>query len=158
MFSLGWQVMAGRPDWEKILAQFDVKTIVSRASTIDTGQKYPLLDRLQASPDWSLVFNTESSMVFVRNDSVPADWLQRYTRPKTRIDDTSLSEAHLMVKYNANRYMAWWEMAKIYTRRKQYKNALIAVKQHLARSPKPSPAAVQLQKQLERVVGNTGKR
>lgn len=154
MFKLGWQVMAGRPDWEQILEQFDVRTIVSRASTIDTGQKYPLLDRLRASPDWSLVFNTESSMVFVRNDSVPVNWLKQYTRPKERMDDTILSEAHLMIKYNANRYMAWWEMAQIYTRRKQYKNALFAVQQHLARSPRQSPAAIQLQQQLVMAMKN----
>ena len=87
-------------------------------------------------------------MVFVRNDSVPADWLKRYSRPKKRMDDTILAEAHLMVKYNANRYMAWWEMAGIYTKRKQYKNALFALNQHIARSPKRHPAAEKLRIQL----------
>lgn len=153
MFDLGWQVMAGKPDWEKILDKFEVKTIVTRASTIDTGQKYPLLDRLAAHPDWFLVFNSESSMVFVKRGSVADDWLRKYALPKEKMDDTILAESHLMVKYNANRYMAWWEMAQIYTKRKQYKNALLALNQHLARSPRQSPAALRLQKQLKGVVG-----
>ncbi len=152
MFQLGWNVMAGKPDWEEILDKFDVNTIVTRASTIDTGQKYPLLDRLAAHPDWYLVLNTESSMVFVKRGSVSEEWLREHARPKERMDDTILSEAHLMVKYNANRYMAWWEMAQIYTRRKEYKHALFTVNQHLARSPNQNPAAVKLRNQLNQAV------
>jgi cytochrome c-type biogenesis protein CcmH/NrfG len=68
------------------------------------------------------------------------------------MDDTILSESHLMVRFNPNRYMAWWEMAQIYTKRKQYKNALGALNQHIARSPRRNPAAEQLRKQLTQVV------
>jgi len=152
MFSLGWNVMAGKPDWEQILDRFEVNTIVTRASTIDTGQKDPLLDRLAAHSDWSMVFNSESSMIFVKRGSVPDDWLRKYAFSKKRMDDTILSEAHLMVKYNANRYMAWWEMAQVYTRRKQYKNALFALSQHIARSPRRNPAAEKLRNQLTQVM------
>lgn len=158
MFKQGWQVMAGKPDWEEILNKFDVKTIVTRASTIDTGQKYPLLDRLAAHPDWYLVFNTESSMVFVKSGSVSDDWVREHSFSKVKIDDTVLSEALLMIKYNPDRYMAWWEMAQIYTRRRQYKNALFTVNQHLARSPKRHPAAEKLRDQLTQAVNASGKK
>lgn len=152
MFQLGWNVMAGKPDWQSILDEFDVNTIVTRCSTIDTGQKYPLLDRLRASSEWSLVLNTESSLVFIRNGSMPEIWLQKYRQPKGFMDDTILSEAHLMVKYNPNRFMAWWEMAQIYAKRRQYKNALFALEQHLSRTPNRSPAAEQLHYQLTQVM------
>jgi hypothetical protein len=158
MFQLGWNVMAGKPNWQKILDKFSVKTIVTRASTIDTGQKYPLLDRLRVNLDWSLVFNTESSMVFVKRGSVSDRWLKRYAKPKERMDDTILSEARLMVSTNSNRYMAWWEMAQIYNRRKQYRNALFALNQHLARSPNRSPAAERLHRQLTQRMNTSGKK
>lgn len=148
MFRYGWDLMAGKAGWQSILNKFDVKTIVTRGSTIDTGQKYPLLDRLRFSNDWSLVFAADSSLVFVRNDSMPLSWLKRHALPKERIDDTLLSEAHLMVKYNPNRYMAWWSMAEIYTKRKQFKHALFAIDQHLARSPNRNPMAEKMRKQI----------
>jgi hypothetical protein len=156
MFKLGWDVLTGKPDWEQILNKFDVNTIVIRSSSFDTGRKYSLLDRIAAHPDWYLVFNTESSMVFVKRGSVSDNWLSKYAFSKKKMDDTILSEAHLNVKYNANRYMAWWEMAKIYTRRKEYKKALFTLNQHLARSPKRYPTAVKLHGHLTRVVYGAG--
>ncbi len=153
MFKLGWQVMAGRENWVEILDKFEVNTIVSRASTIDTGQEYPLLERLRISNDWHLVFNTESSMIFVRSGSVSEEWLNRYRRPKENIDDTILSEAHLMVSVNPNRYMAWWEMTEVYVKRQQYNYALSALKQHLARAPRPHPQAQKLYQQLSAKLG-----
>jgi len=150
MFQHGWNVMAGKPNWREILQRFDVNTIVTRASTIDTGQKYPLLDRLKASEEWHLVFNSESSMVFVRSGSVHPFWLKRHERPKEQIDNTVLSEANLMIRYNANRYMAWWEMAQIYMKRKQYAQAKFALEQHMARSPQRNPNAQRMYDQLLR--------
>lgn len=149
MFKLGWQVMAGHQGWDSILERFDVKTIVSRSATIDTGQKYPLLDQLRNNPDWSLVFNDESSMVFVLNNSVAPDWLKRYARPKSQIDNTVMSEAHLMTSVNANRYMSWWSMTEIYMKRKQYNHAWFAIQQYMKRAPRPSPQAVRIYRQLE---------
>jgi hypothetical protein len=149
MFQYGWNIMAGKPEWQQLLDQFKVNTIITRASTIDTGQRYPLLDRLALSPDWALVFNAESSMIFVRRGSVKDDWLHKYEKSKLKIQDTILSEALLMVSVNPNRYMAWWEMGLIYARRKQYANAVFALRQHLARAPMPNPAARKLLGQLE---------
>jgi len=156
MFNLGWNVMAGKPDWEQILDRFDVKTIVTRSSTIDTGQKYPLLDRLAVHPAWYLVFNGESSMVFVKRGSVADAWLEQYSRPKENMDNTILSEAKLMVGVNANRYMAWWEMAQIYAKRRQYRDALFALDQHISRTPQRNPAAERMRSQIAQVLNAAG--
>lgn len=149
MFDLGWTVMAGKPEWQEILDTFDVKTIVTRASTIDTGQRYPLLDRLRKSENWFLVFNDESSMIFVKRGSMPEAWMQKHVRPKRMMDDTILAEALLMVKVNPKRYMAWWEMSQIFLKRKDYKGALVTIRQHIARSPRPHPQALKIRDQLE---------
>ena len=148
MFSHGWNVMAGKPNWQEILDRFNVNTIVTRASTIDIGMKYPLLDRLKESVDWSLVFNTESSLIFVKNGAMPEHWIKRFAKPKERIDDTVLAEANLMVQFNANRYMAWLEMARIYEKRGFFNRALFAVNQHIARAPRPHPEALRMQQAL----------
>jgi hypothetical protein len=148
MFQLGWDVMAGKPDWELILNKFNVNTIVSRPSTIDTGRLYPLLDRLRTSENWALVFNSEASMVFIRKGSVPEEWLARYAKPKSRMDDTILSQAKLMVTVNPNRYMAWWEMARVYLKRKEYRNAYLAMRQHIKRTPRPSQQAQKIYQDL----------
>ena len=37
MFRLGFEVMTGQSGWEEILKRFYVQTIVTRASTYDTG-------------------------------------------------------------------------------------------------------------------------
>jgi cytochrome c-type biogenesis protein CcmH/NrfG len=84
--------------------------------------------------------------------------LKRYERPRERIDDTVLAEANLMVKYNPGRYMAWWEMAQIYAKRKQYKHALFALNQHLARSPNRNLAAEKLHRQLTQRMNASGKK
>ena len=150
MFRLGWNVMAGKPDWAAILDQFRVNTILTRSLTIDTGQKYPLLDRLVADPQWNLVFNAEASMVFVRETGVDRSWLLKHRRPKALVDDSILTETHLMLGTNPNRYMAWWEMAQIYYKRRQFKEARMAVEQHLMRAPRPvGPARDMLNRLLQ---------
>lgn len=154
MFRLGWNVMSGRHDWEQILNRFNVKTIVSRSATIDTGQRYPLLDRLRNHDAWSLVFNDESSLVFVRKGSVPDAWLKRYARPKEQIDNTVLNEAYLMTGVNPSRYMSWWSMTEIYMRRKQYSEAWYSLNQHLKWAPRPVPQATRLYQQLEPMYRN----
>ena len=148
MFRLGFEVMTGQPDWERILDRFAVQTIVTRASTFDTGEKFAFLDKLKGHRDWHLVFNSESSMVFVKEGSVPADWLRRFKRSKWNVDETVLAEAHLMVKESPDRYMAWWEMAQVYQQRQQYQYAFAALKQHLRRAPRPAPGAEQSYRML----------
>ena len=139
MFSKGWNVMAAKPGWQQILADFNVNTIVYRPMTIDTGQLYPFLDQLRVRQDWPLVFSDDTAMIFVRAGSVPEDWLAKHTLPKSRMNDTILATAHLMLKVNPQRYMAWWEMARVYLNREQYRNAHAALQQHLARTPQPGP-------------------
>ena len=148
MFRLGFEVMTGQSGWEEILKRFYVQTIVTRASTYDTGQKFAFLEYLKWSTDWHLVFNSESSMIFVREGSKSPEWIRRFARHKMAIDDTVLAEAHLMAQENPNRYMAWWEMAQIYLQRHQYQYAFAALKQHLRRAPQPAPGAEQAYQRL----------
>lgn len=141
MFKLGLQVMSGHPGWERILDRFEVKTVVTKACTVDTGQRYPVIDRLREHPEWALVFADESAMVFVREAAVNEDWLRRYRLPGHRVDDTILSEAILLTGVNPGRYKGWWEMARIYMTRKDYSKAFAALEQYLSRSPVRDPVA-----------------
>jgi hypothetical protein len=141
MYRLGWQVMAGKPGWEEILARFEVNTVVSKGCTVDTGQHYPLLDRLRESPEWTLVFTDGAAMVFVRNAAVEESWLAEYRLPESRVDDTILFEAQKLVDNNPGRYKAYWEIARISLERKDYRRAFDALGNYLSRSPQQDPVA-----------------
>ncbi len=141
MFNYGWRIMSGHPGWEGVLDKFGVKTIVSKACTVDSGQHYPLLDQLRESSQWALVFADESSLVFVRRDAVEENWLVQNRLPDERIDDTILSEARLLVQTEPQRYKGWWEIARIQMARRQYPEALFALENYLVRTPTRDPLA-----------------
>jgi len=141
MFNYGWRIMSGHPGWQELLDRFGVKTVVSKACTVDTGQHYPLLDKLRESPHWALVFADESSLVFVRTEAVDSTWLARHRLPDERIDETILSEAQLLVQTESQRYKAWWEIARIRLARRQYPEAFSALENYLMRTPTRDPLA-----------------
>lgn len=141
MFQYGWNVMAGQPDWQQILDQFDVNTIISKSCTMDTAQHYPLLDRLRESHDWSLVFQEGSSTVFVRNGSVDNEWLLKNRLNKGRIDDAILYEATLLVENDPARYVGWWEIARIQMERRRHREAFHALGRYLSYTPVRDPRA-----------------
>ena len=153
MFNYGWRVMSGHPGWESVLDKFGVKTIVSKACTVDSGQHYPLLDKLRENPRWALVFADESSLVFVRRDAVGEAWLARHRLPDERIDDTILSEALLLVQTESRRYKAWWEIARVRMARRQYPEALYALENYLMRTPTRDPLAENYYRILLPLVG-----
>jgi hypothetical protein len=149
MFSYGWRVMSGHPGWEGVFEKFDVKTVVTKACTVDTGQHYPIIDQLRKDPAWRLVFADVSGLIFVREDAVAADWLAHYELPDSRADDTILSEARLLVEMEPQRYKGWWEIARIQMARKDYPEALLALEQYLRRTPQRDLQAEQLWRMLD---------
>jgi hypothetical protein len=141
MFDYGMTVMRGDAGWEAILERFQVNTIVSKTCTLDSGQHYPLLDRLRSSPDWALVFADVPALVFVRRTAVSTDWLRRFELPAERIDDVTLAEARLLVEFEPRRYFGWWEIARIQVARRAYAEALPALENYLRYSPVRDPKA-----------------
>lgn len=135
MFDNGLRVMRGDPGWDEILRRYGVRTVVTKTCTMDTGERYPLLDRLRESPEWTLVFADVSALVFVRDDAVPAQWLARHRLPASRIDDTILSEATLLTATQPRRYRGWWEIARIHWNRHEYREAFEALEKHLSHAP-----------------------
>lgn len=149
MFRLGWEAMSGKPSWRDTFERFAVNTVVTRPLTIDTGQRYPLLDRLRESPEWVLVFADDTALVFVRAESVPADWLAARRLPAERIDETVLATARLMTAVNPDRFLAWYEMAQVHLRRRELAAAKAALEQYLNRVPERDPMAEQTWRMLE---------
>lgn len=135
MFDHGLRIMRGDSGWKETLDRFGVRTVVTKACTVDTGQRYPLIDRLRESPDWTLVFADVSALVFVRADAVDPQWLARRRLPDSRADDTVLSEAALLAEAEPRRYMAWWEIARIRWNRGDYRQAFDALEKHLSYAP-----------------------
>ena len=153
MFGLGLQVMRAHAQWPQILERFRVNTVVTKACTMDTGQHYPIIDALQQSPHWALVFADQSALIFVRRRAVPTKWLAAHQLPASRIDDTILSEAQLLLAANAWRYMAWYEIARIEMDRGHDRVALQALTYYMRTTPKPDPMIVQYYSKLLRRFG-----
>lgn len=141
MFGLGLQVMRGDPAWKDILKKHGVATVVSKPCTMDTGQHYPLLDKLRKDPEWALVLAEGTELVFVQSDQVDYDWLQSHRLPNSRIDDMILAETELLLRFGPSRYMAYWEQARIYMDRNQHSEALAALKEFIRWSPVRQPVA-----------------
>lgn len=135
MFRYGWEAMSGKENWRAIFERFEVKTVVTKTCTVDTGEHYPLLDRLRESRDWALVFADVSALVFVERNAVPEAWLSAHELPPSRIDDTILSEATLLAESEPRRYMAWWEIARIRMARREYPAAFAALQEHVNYAP-----------------------
>lgn len=135
MFERGLKVTRGEPGWQGIFELHQVNTVITKACTVDTGQHYPIIDRLRESPDWALVFSDVSALVFVRRTAVPVAWLQERELPAARIDDTILSEATLLTSVEPTRYKGWWEIARVHLARKDYRSAFPALEKHLKYAP-----------------------
>jgi hypothetical protein len=152
-FKQGWMVMAGKPGWDAVLEQNSVNTIVTRCCTMDTGQLYPLIDLLRFDPGWSLVYAGRASLVFVRKSAVSVDWLADHELPSSSVDDTILSEATLHVQENPDRYLAWMALVNVHLKQRNFKEAFIAIKAYLKRSPVKDPVAEKYYENLCRILG-----
>lgn len=155
MFRLGSKVMWANGqdrEWEKILNRFKVNTIVKKACNVVDGRHYPLLDRLRTHPDWVLVMAGQSALVFVRKSACDPNWLQQHALPKRRIDDTILADAVRLLKTDPKRFMAYREIATIYVKRKQFRNALIPLKRYIETLPGRDHKAEEYYEKLKKIV------
>lgn len=141
MFELGNTVMNGDPGWDRILADRDVRTVVTQACSVAHGQHFKIITLLNRSPDWQLVFAKDSALVFVRKDAVPKPWLTTHTVPETRIDEVLYTLSRHLVTQDPRRFMAWWNIGRIAYARKDYDEAIPALQNHLAQVPFPNPTA-----------------
>lgn len=143
MFRQGLALMWGQ-HWREILDRNGVDTIVLKSLSDDDGGHYPILDIMRASPDWALVFNGVSSLVFVRRQAMGTAWLKGHELSKDRVEDTLLSEARLVSSRSPWHYKAWWEMARIEMKRKEYRQAYLALQQYFHWAPvnKRDPSAL----------------
>jgi len=153
MFSAGMSVLSAKPEWQELLDRYEVNTLVLDPCTMDNGQQYPLLGRLRTSEAWALVFAEGNTLVFVRNSSMPRDWVTAHRLPASRIDDTVMSKTAQLIDENPKRFMAYWERALIYYRRGDFPRALDAVRRNLATAPVVHPNALSLERMLSSLVG-----
>lgn len=149
MFAQGVKVQHGEKEWQEILDRYEVNTVITKALTMHRGGHHPIIDRLQNSKLWALVFAGQTDMVFVRRESVDQEWLQSHQLPDRRISDTILSEALLLTRTSPKLYNAWAEMAGIYMSRGQNRLALKALEEYMVYSHVPDPGVKRLYLRLK---------
>ena len=134
MYTQGLRVQNGEADWDQVLDDYEVNTLVLKPLAVTLGARFRILDRMRETESWALVFTDQSSLVFVRRSSMPAAWLRQYEQSKDKIDQVILSEGVLMLgEHGTNRYRVYWEAFRIFFARKDYPLAmqnLQSFKQH----------------------------
>jgi hypothetical protein len=148
LYNQGKQVLSGDPEWQKILDYHEVRTIVLGPLGFFTGIRFRIVDQLKESQHWVLVFADEAALVFVKPDAVDEDWLRTHQLPKSQIDDTMLLKASLIAKTKPKLFMPYAEMVNIYSARKEYDKAVVAMENYLSRIPSRDPRAEEYYKFL----------
>jgi hypothetical protein len=72
------RVMFGDPDWQALLARFDVRVIVTPATMTLVGDLIPLVERLAEDPKWLLVSFEDAGLTFVLEE--PGDRLPAFNK------------------------------------------------------------------------------
>ena len=139
MFVLGAQITNGDPNWHTALQDHGVKTLVIKPLEQLRGWSFGILKELAKSPYYAPVFADSFSLVFVRKDAVPRDWLRAHMLPRRVVDDTILSAADILIDDNPNRYAAYNEKFLIYNKREQHAKAFDALTMYLRLSPVRDP-------------------
>lgn len=152
MFALGRQITDAESSWQKALERYNVQTFVLMPCDLWRGRRFGIIARLVESPAYALVYADEFSAVFVKKDAVEKNWLQAHQLSKIRIYDTILSASTLLVTENPWRYMAYFEMFRVYYARREHRKALEALQIYLSRSPVRDPIGESVYQKLSLAV------
>ncbi len=124
MFKNGLVVQEGQKGWDSILYKNQVNLAVVEILSQADGHRFKIIDRLQSSSEWSLVFAGETHLVFVRDNSVDENWLLQHRLPESRIGESLWVAANHMLQQSPLRKEALWEMGGVYLSRRQHREAL----------------------------------
>ncbi len=131
MYRKGLVISAGGEGWQDILNDYDVNILILEACSQVDGSRFPLLEKLRRNPAWVLSAAGETHLVFVRKASMPAEWIDENTLPTSRIDDTILSEAKLLLQVTPLRRQALWEAAQILLKRRDYEGGYLYLRRYI---------------------------
>jgi hypothetical protein len=94
------------PGWDKELQRYGIDTIITRTCYYDTGEPLPLVDALVRHPGWTLVFQDDQSVVFLRRAEHFDSLLNRFALPSRQAYETVLVEAGQLYRESKSRKMA----------------------------------------------------
>lgn len=78
------QVLAGM-EWQETMSYFNINTMIIPGTNESTFETYPLLLQLYRAPEWSLIYQDDVALVFMKNVPQNREFLARYEIGKDRI-------------------------------------------------------------------------
>jgi len=155
-FEASTRIENGLAGWREDLDRHGVGTIVTRTCFYDSGGPQALIDNLVRSPDWTLVFQDEVAVVFVRNDAGTLQLRGRFGMPSRFAYRTMLAEARRLQQESGPRPRSWLAIGRAAFGLGHARTALAAYRRYLAHDPGNAEAQARIAF-LQRLAGNAGR-
>jgi len=84
---------AGVPEWQILLEQYDIRTILTFSVDAFSGQLVPLIPVLLHDPHWQLVYMDDISLVFMKDLSENQRLIGQFSLPKEWLWNEVITEA-----------------------------------------------------------------
>jgi len=121
--------------WKKLLDQYDVQVVLTNAITYN-GQLVPLVDKLSADPDWGLVYQDGTALVFLRDSPGNRRRFGRDFLPKLpRIYDEIIAECQQGLARNPATWNYYKLLGSTYFIRRDLVKARKMFEKYLAMNP-----------------------
>lgn len=134
-FDASTQIENGWNGWEQVLADEQVNLIVTRTCFYDSGGPQNLIDQLARRPDWSLVFQDDTAVVYVRRIPENRQLISRFGMPNRFAYRTMLAEATRLQNEGYPRPKTWLALGRVHYALGDQVAALEAYRQFLQESP-----------------------
>ena len=151
-FDASTRIENGLPGWQADLDQADVNTLVTRTCFYDSGGPQALIDNLVRSPSWTLVFQDEVAVVFVRNNAETRALRSRFGMPSRLAYRTMLAEARRLQREPGPRPRSWLAIGRGAYGLGDAPAALTAYRRYLALDPDSREARTRIAV-LQRLIG-----
>ena len=134
-FNASSQIENSWDGWEKTLADEKVNLIITRTCFYDSGGPQNLIDQMARRRDWSLVFQDETAVVYVRNIPENRELIARYGMPNHYAYRTMLVEATRLQGEGYPRPRSWLALGRAHYALGNQGSALEAFQNYLDAEP-----------------------
>jgi hypothetical protein len=136
LFTEHQMITSGQGDIEGIFGKYNVTYIVTKMVD-SSGAVLPLMNYLNVSPNWELVFADGLAVVFVKNTQENRAIIEKYRMSKSVLGKQVVSELLHSTYLGVNKFFIYYTIANIYLNSNDIVNARKYLE--MARSVKDDP-------------------
>lgn len=121
--------------WRATFARYSINTVIMPGMSESSGNIYPLIEALDVSSDWLLVFADDSALVFVRDIPANKELIARHGVNKQSVQVHLARLADRLISENPGRAGYWLTKANALNRLGDRQGALAAYRTTLRLNP-----------------------